>query len=176
MTIQDRQVLTFENVNLRALNFGGTLFSNPGERLKRSFGFDLDRETGLHLLQEGWPVKQTKPWDGMPEDWEPTLWMKTNVSFPQPGQRFQPPKIVQITKRGMITLDEDAVKVLDYAPMLSVDLSIRARHWVYTATGNEGFSAELSEMYATLDESPLAVKYGACVGPDCPVDPMVIED
>lgn len=170
MPIQDRQVLTFEDVHLRALNFAGTRFVNPGERPKRGFGFDLDRETGLFLLQEGWPVKQTKPYEGAPEDWEPTLWMKVNVSFPLEGQRFQPPKIVQISSKGKITLDEDSVSLLDWASLVEVDLSIRARHWVMRNTGNEGFSAELSEMYVTLDESPLAIKYGACVGPDCPID------
>ena len=160
MAVEHGQILTFENVNIRARNFGGMRFVNPGSAPgKRGFGFDIDRDTALQLMAEGWPIKQTKPWEGAPEDWEPTFWMKVNVSFPRPGQRFRPPTIVQVSSRGNIQLDEEAISVLDWAQLVNADVSVRARRWVFGDTGTEGVSAELSELYVTFDESPLSHKY-----------------
>lgn len=156
MSVQPNEIVTFQDVTLFARNFAGTKFGDG----KRTFGFILDVDTAQAMLADGWPVKQTRPpKENVPEDWEPRWWLKVNVSY-----KFRPPKVVTIGSRGMVALDEEALDVLDWASFETVDLSVRARFW--EMNGTTGLQAQLSEMYATLEESPLAIKYGAAQGSD----------
>lgn len=154
MAVQANEILTFQNVNLYARNFAGTKFGDG----KRTFGFFIEPEVAQAMLADGWPVKQTRPpAENVPEDWSPRFWLKVNISY-----KFRPPKVVTIGSRGMVTLDEEVLDILDWASFETVDLSVRARFW--EMNGNTGLQAQLSEMYATLEESPLAIKYGAAQG------------
>lgn len=150
MAVNQGDIITFENVQLFGRNFSGTKFDDG----KRSFGFFLDPEQAEDMIRDGWNVKYTKPPKNgnVPDDWEPRPWLKVALGF-----KYRPPKILQITSRGRTVLDEEAVDTLDWASIQEVDLSIRARFW--EVNGNTGLMAYLYELYVTLEESPLALKY-----------------
>ncbi len=152
--VQNNDIVTFENVEMfnGARNFKGDRF-NDG---KRSFGIFLNPEIAEQMKRDGWPIKYTNPPKNgeVPSDWEARPWLKVHISY-----KFRPPTVVQITARGRTMLDEESVDVLDWAPLKHVDLSVRSRFW--EMNGNTGLKAMLHEFYATLEESPLALKYGA---------------
>ena len=161
--VANGDIVTFENVQLYGRNFSGQRFGDD----KRSFGFFLTPEQAEEMSRDGWNVKYTKPPKNSepPTDWEPRPWLKVNIGF-----KYRPPKIIQITSRNRTALDEESIDTLDWASIQEVDLSVRARFW--EVNGNAGLSAYLYELYVTLEESPLALKYAA----NDPVEPYDYTD
>lgn len=154
--VKHGDIITFEGVTLYARNFAGDRFGDG----RRAFGFFLTPEQAEEMARDGWSVKWTKPprSEEVPSDWEPRPWLKVNI-----GYKYRPPKVMQITSRNRTMLDEEAIGMLDWASFQEVDLSIRARFWEMNE--NSGISAMLHELYVTLEESPLAIKYGAAGNP-----------
>ena len=74
------------------------------------------------------------------------------------------PKKMSVQPNEIVTFQDVTLFILDWASFETVDLSVRARFW--EMNGTTGLQAQLSEMYATLEESPLAIKYGAAQGSD----------
>lgn len=156
--VNQGDIVTFENVEIYngTRNFDGLKFNDPSR--KRSFGFFLEPEIAEAMARDGWVIKYTKPPKDkpLPPDWEPRPWLKVDVSF-----KFRPPTVVLITSRGRTVLDEEAFDILQEASMKMVDLSIRARFWTFDSNNTSGLKAMLHEMYVTIEESPLAMKYNA---------------
>lgn len=140
--------LTLENVRLIFKNFKGAKgkFNDEGQR---SFNVVLDDEMAEVLKMDGWNVKEVASRD---EDGSPMYILPVKVAY-----KGRPPRIVMVTNRGKTNIDEDTVALLDFADLLRVDLVIRPYH--YDVNGNQGISAYLKTMYATINEDELEMKY-----------------
>lgn len=141
--------IVIEGAQLIFPNFSGKAgkYNKEGDR---SFGVILPEYIDIpRLEQEGWNVRWLKPRD---EYEEPTPYMQVAVSF-----KGKPPKIVMIQGGRKVPLDEDSVRLLDFAELETVDLVIRPYNW--TAQGREGVKGYLKTLYATIMEDEFAEKY-----------------
>lgn len=98
------------------------------------------------VVNDGWNVKVLAPRE---EGDSPINFIRVRVKF---GRR--PPKIVQISGRSKVELDEESVNNLDTADIESVDLSIRPFNYKPGKV-----SAYLEAMYVTIKEDAFAYKY-----------------
>lgn len=115
----------------------------------RNFAVILDHDTAVQMLEDGWNVKYLEARDEGDED---TPYISVSVSY-----KNRPPRVVLITSGGRTQLAEDAVEVLDYADIQTVDLIARAYHW---AVGDKsGIKAYLQSLFVTIEEDALERKY-----------------
>ncbi len=142
--------LTLEGVRIRYPNFQGRAdtFNQAG---RRNFVVLLDDDTASAMKKEGWNVKVLAPRD---ETDTPQAIMKVNVKYDGKGA---PPRVYLITSRGKTLLDEDSVRVVDFAEIDNVDMIIRP--WNYDINGSQGISAYLKSIYVTMHEDDLMRKY-----------------
>lgn len=143
--------ITLEDVTLIFKNFSGRegSYNREGDR---SFAVVLDEYIAGELTKDGWNVKEFCQKDR--DDGEPCIYhLSVKVNF---SGRIKPN--VQIIKTsGMLALDENTVGMLDFQSIKSADLVINPYHW--EVKGNKGVSAYLHTLYATIEESPLDLKY-----------------
>lgn len=141
--------LIMENAKIRFRNFAG----RPDEYTRegdRSFALVIeDEELANKLREDGWNVKMRLPKE---EGAEPWYYLKVKVNFDG-----IPPKIVEVTSRNRVALNEDTVGILDTAELKSVDVEVSPYHW--EIGGRRGITAYLKTMYATIEEDPFAAKY-----------------
>lgn len=141
--------LIMENAKIRFRNFAG----RPDEYTRegdRSFALVIEDENLANKLREdGWNVKMRLPKE---EGDEPWYYLKVKVNF-----NGIPPKIVEVTSRNRVALNEDTVGILDTAELKSVDVEVSPYHW--EIGGRSGITAYLKTMYATIEEDPFAAKY-----------------
>lgn len=102
------------------------------------------------LIDDGWNVKFTKPRD---EEEEPTPYLEVGVSF----DPF-PPKIVEVTSKNQVMLDEDTVGTLDHDALERIDLDIRPYNW--SVNDKHGVKGYLKTLYATIVEDRFSDRYG----------------
>jgi len=69
----------------------------------------------------------------------------------------KPPLAVLISSKGRTQLGEDMISLLDNAELAVVDMIIRPFDW--DVNGNQGRTAYLHSIYATLAEDELSLKY-----------------
>lgn len=145
--------ILIENARLIFRNFEGRAgkFNPPGIR---SFGVLLEDDTAETLQKDGWNVKWLEPRE---EGDPPQALLNVKVQFPAAGSGGSRPKIVAITSGGRTILDEESVKMLDWAEIESVDLAIRPYNW--DVNGKTGVKAYLKTMYVTLVEDEFEAKY-----------------
>lgn len=141
--------LIMENAKIRFRNFAGRPdeFTREGDR---SFALVIeDEDLANKLREDGWNVKMRLPKE---EGAEPWYYLKVKVNF-----NGVPPKIVEVTSRNRVALNEDTVGILDTAELKSVDVEVSPYHW--EVGGHSGITAYLKTMYATIEEDPFAAKY-----------------
>jgi hypothetical protein len=151
--------VVMENVRLVFRNFTGRegQFNAEGQR---SFGVILPDDVAERMAADGWNVKTLKPREE-DEDETETPWLPVKLGY----GKGRPPVIVLITDRGRTNLDESKVDMLDWVDIRQddqgrsmVDLIVRPYH--YNVRGDTGIAAYLQSLYITIDEDPLAAKYG----------------
>ena len=141
--------LIMENAKIRFRNFSGRPdeFTREGDR---SFALVIDDEDLANKLKEdGWNVRVRMPKNDGEDPW---YYLKVKVNF-----GGFPPKIIEVTSRNRVSLNEETVGILDSAELKSVDVEISPYHW--EIGGRSGITAYLKTMYATIEEDPFAAKY-----------------
>lgn len=141
--------LIMENAKIRFRNFSGRPdeFTREGDR---SFALVIDDEDLANKLKEdGWNVRMRMPKNDGEDPW---YYLKVKVNF-----GGFPPKIIEVTSRNRVSLNEETVGILDTAELKSVDVEISPYHW--EIGGRSGITAYLKTMYATIEEDPFAAKY-----------------
>ena len=103
------------------------------------------------LIEDGWNVKFTRPRD---EDEAPTPYIEVSVTF-----GAVPPKIVEVTSKNQLQLDEDTVGTLDHDQLERIDLDIRPYNW--EVNEKHGVKAYLKTMYAKIVEDRFTDRYGS---------------
>lgn len=141
--------LIMENAKIRFRNFSGRPdeFTREGDR---SFALVIDDEDLANKLKEdGWNIRMRMPKNDGEDPW---YYLKVKVNF-----GGFPPKIIEVTSRNRVSLNEETVGILDSAELKSVDVEISPYHW--EIGGRSGITAYLKTMYATIEEDPFAAKY-----------------
>lgn len=142
------QKVTLENVEIMWKNFSGEVskFNQNGDR---TFSVRLvDKEVIDDLKAQGWNLKPLKDEDENIVAYH----LPVKVSYDN-----SPPRITVIKSSGRLSLTEDTVDMLDYQPIVMADMIINPYHW--EVNGNSGVKAYLGNMYVTIDEDQLDLKY-----------------
>lgn len=143
--------LTIENAQIILRNFSGkeSQYNRAGDR---NFCVILeDHDIADKMAEDGWNVRISKPRQDDPQA-ERARYIQVKVSF-----QNIPPKVVLVTKRSKVELNEDTIGSLDHADIVSADLVIRPYHW--EVNGKSGIKAYLKTMYITIEEDEFADKY-----------------
>ncbi len=144
-----RTFLKIENTKIGFRNFAGrqTQFNDAG---KRNFCVFLDEENAERLKADGWNVRSREPRN--PDD-ERLLYLPVAVSFD-----YYPPEIWIISSHGKTKLEENEIKLLDWAEIAFVDVTIRPSNWS-RSDGSSGIKAYVKSLYVTIIEDELFEKY-----------------
>jgi len=148
------QPFSIENARIGFRNFVGAegQFNPKGQR---NFCVFVDTPLANVLEADGWNIRWLEPRD---EAEGRQAYLPVKVSFDN-----VPPKIVMVTKHNKTTLEEDDVKMLDYAEIANVDLIITPYVWHIDGKGKQpdkdGIKAYVKSMYVTLVEDEFAEKY-----------------
>jgi hypothetical protein len=140
--------VTIRNARIGFRNFSGkeTQFNAAG---RRNFCVFLTGADAQSLDENGWKVKYLKPREaGDPEQ----PYIQVTV-----GYKGKPPKILMISGTAETYLDEDTVKILDWADIDKVDLVFRPYAW--EVNGSTGIKAYLKSMRVTLVPDELELMY-----------------
>ena len=141
--------VTIEGARIIFRNFAGKegQYNREGDR---NFSVLLDPKVAKAMSRDGWNIKTLKARE---EGDEPQPYIQVAVNY----NGARPPKIAQITSRGMTYLGEDECEVLDWADIINVDLIIRPYEW--PVNQHSGVKAYLQSIYVTIQEDELELKY-----------------
>lgn len=115
----------------------------------RNFCVILPPELAEQLDRDGWNVKFLQP----REEGDPEVpYIQVTV-----GYKIRPPRVVMMTSRSRVNLDEDQVEVLDWANIAMADLICRGYDWNVGA--KSGTKAYLQSLFVTIEEDALEKKY-----------------
>lgn len=140
--------LIMEDARIVFRNFAGAegMYNREGDR---NFCVLLEDDLAADMMQDGWNVKRLKPREG--ED-TGTAYIQVSVGF-----KGRPPRMVMITSKGRVELDEESVILLDWADIDKVDLIIRPYNW--NVNGRTGVKAYLKSIFVVIHEDYLELKY-----------------
>jgi len=146
----DDGTIVLEDVEIGFRNFSGQVgkYNKEGEK---SFVVFMNDDIATRLADDGWNVKYLKPLD---EEDSPQAYLSVSVNY---GTRGRPPKVVLVTSRGKTVLTADTVSLVDWAEIVKADCIIRPYHW--EVNENTGIKAYLRDLYLTIREDPLELKY-----------------
>lgn len=157
----DGEIL-IENAELRYLNFAGEegTYNAKGAR---NFQINLPAEVADMMRQDGFNVKKRKPREGDDPNDPQQDYIQVKV-----GYKYKPPRITMIgdTTGNRTNLTEEMVAILDDMDITKCDLVIRPRE--YDINGNQGISCYLKQMFVTIHEDYLDLKYGGAGGVPVP--------
>lgn len=153
------QIENLLNRNIIFRNFSGrTSQYNKNGDLKFTLVIS-DPEIAQNIADHGWNVKIKPPRN---EGEEPFCTLEVKIRF---DLEWAKPKIMQVTRRRKMWIDKDNIANFDNAEFETVDLILRPYAWRDTS-GKSGISAQLSEMYAQIQESVLEAKWAEEESPD----------
>ena len=141
--------LVIENGRIVFRNFSGkeTKFNPAG---RRNFCAVIDdSELAQQLADDGWNIKYLKPRD---EQEAPVPYIQVGVNY-----GAIPPKIYLVSGKNKTLLDEDTVGTLDWAEIISVDMTIRPYMW--EVGGKTGIKAYIKNMYVNIQKDEFEDKY-----------------
>ena len=146
--------LIIEDTRLILKNFEGRA-GEYNQEGNRNFGVLLAPEQAEQAERDGWRVRYLNPRNPDEGD-EPQAWIKCNVAWRyrdgRPAKR--PPRIVMITPRGKSPIEERAVKILDWADIEKVDITMRP------FKNREGLAnGYLQTLYVTVRPDDFEEKY-----------------
>lgn len=144
IVIEDAKIV-FRNFEGREEKF------NP--KGKRNFSIILPIEVADEMLLKGWNVKYLKPRE---EDEVPQPYIQVKVSFEN-----RPPKMVQVTRRGMTYMTEDLIDLWDHADIETADVTLTP--YDYEVNGTKGRATYLKTMVIKLEENYLLDKWEAII-------------
>lgn len=140
--------LIIENARIIFRNFAGAedKFNRAGNRC---FSVVIEDSSIVNdLVSDGWNVKSLKPRE---EDDEPTYYLPVTVNMN--GNV----RVNMVTKKNIITLDEDSIDSLDFVEIQNVDITVRPYDW--EVNGKTGRKAYLKTLYVTIVEDDFVDKY-----------------
>jgi len=140
--------LIIENAHVIFRNFAGrgSQYNRAGNR---NFSIIIDDpDQSNKLAEDGWNVKIRVPRN----EGDPYHYITANVNFEN-----IPPKVIMISGRRKIKLDEESIEALDYAEIRNADVTLRPYYW--EVNGKEGIKAYLKTMYVTIEEDEFEGKY-----------------
>lgn len=142
------ETTAIENARIGSRNFSGrpSQYNKDG---KKDFVVFLDHDQAVHMEEDGWNIHWLDPRD--PGE-SPVGTLRVAVSYDN-----IPPKIMLVTSRSKMLLEEKDVSILDTADIQNVDVIIRPYNW--SVNGNRGVKAYLKSMYVTVEEDAFAAKY-----------------
>lgn len=115
----------------------------------RNFAVFIDNDIAEVMKNDGWNIKTLNPRD---EDEEPRYYIVVAVSY-----KIRPPKIMLISGKSIVELNEETVGQLDNAEPINVDLIIHP--YVWNVGDKSGVKAYLKEMVFEQRTSRLQEKY-----------------
>ena len=140
--------LVVEDARIIFRNFKGEegRYNKKGDR---NFCLILDPDDAMRLRQDGWNIKELRARE---EGDEPTPYLQVSMRFD-----VMPPKLMMITSKGRVDLDEGTCELLDWADIAKVDVIVRPYHW--NVNGDSGIKAYLKTIAVTINEDYLELKY-----------------
>jgi hypothetical protein len=147
--------LLLENVQITYRNFAGAAgqFNPAGIRTYSVILENMEEAQAIEAL--GWKVKYSKlKEDGSEPDF-PAHMPITVKYHPQ----LPPPRVKMITSRGITSMGEPDIDILDFMSIKKCDMTLRPYHWKHKLSGNEGVKNMCSSIYITILEDALELKY-----------------
>ena len=150
----NRRNIDIEGAQIKFRNFSGreSKFNRAGDR---NFCLVISDPALLDRMQhEGYNIKQLGPNlddRGNPID-DPVYYIQVKVRF----DNF-PPKVILVTRRNQVRLNESTIDQLDYVEIANIDMTISPYNW--EMNGRTGTSAYLKTMYITIEEDAFEEKY-----------------